>query len=106
LTVESTVQRSNSQDCWTDGFQDPQRSANSQPTVIFVFRVYLMAETTGETISEVETEETKSETDLNLFNVKGVRRPELWQCMKFIAPTVEKKKWLSTEAVGKEKQIR
>ena len=76
----------------TAGIQDLQLS----PTVIYALSANLMA----------ETEEKTRETELNLFNAKGLRRPEFWQCMKYIAPTLEKKKWLPKEAVGKKQQKR
>ena len=35
-----------------------------------------------------------------LFGPERQQRPELWQFIKLVAPTAEKKKWKSREAVG------
>lgn len=40
-----------------------------------------------------------SETQqLNLFKVRGVRHPEYWQCIEYVAPSNEKKEWKASEA--------
>jgi len=41
-----------------------------------------------------------TEGDLNLFKAIGVKYPEYWQCIRYIAPTDEQKKWTSREAIG------
>jgi len=36
----------------------------------------------------------------NLFKATGVKNPGMWQCMKYIAPTNEKKNWKAKDAIG------
>jgi hypothetical protein len=51
---------------------------------------------------EKEAEEEKKEeiNEINLFKATGVRNPEYWQCIRYIAPTGGKKKWKSSDATG------
>lgn len=37
---------------------------------------------------------------LNLFEVLGVKSPELWQCISYVAPSNERKKWKAKDAIA------
>jgi hypothetical protein len=55
----------------------------------------------GEEDKKEEQEDKKEEeTGLNLFAATGVRLPEYWQCIRFIAPSQEKKNWTAGDATG------
>ena len=41
-----------------------------------------------------------SKPTLNLFKPKYVKNPEYWQCIYYIAPTNEKKKWKASDKIG------
>ena len=48
-----------------------------------------------------EEEGKEEQPELHLFEAKGLRHPEFWQCIRYIAPSNEKKKWKSTDSKGK-----
>ncbi len=58
-------------------------------------------EETKERIEEESGENGQTEPTLHLFKAKGIRHPEFWQCVRYIAPSAEKKEWKSKDAVGK-----
>lgn len=45
-------------------------------------------------------EEEENTDILNLFDPPGVRKKELWQCIKYIAPDATRKKWKKADAIG------
>ena len=47
-----------------------------------------------------EGERKEEEDQIYLFKATGVRNPEYWQCIRYIAPTGEKKNWRSSDAKG------
>lgn len=46
------------------------------------------------------TDTVPEESRLNLYKAIGVRNQAYWQCIRYVAPTAEKKKWTSADAVG------
>ena len=50
--------------------------------------------------NESNNEANKQEDSLNLFKIPRARYAERWQCISFVAPTNEKRKWKSNEAIG------
>ena len=62
----------------------------------------------GEPEDDDKTEEDKTEEEeklkenekLTLFAATGVRKQEYWQCIRYIAPSNEDKKWTSMDAIG------
>ena len=48
----------------------------------------------GEEVQEGESEQ------LNLFKPSGFSKPEIWQCVSFIAPSAEKRKWKASDSIG------
>ena len=51
-------------------------------------------------VSLLEGEEVVKVEPEHLFKAMGVRNPEFWQCIRYIAPNGENKKWKSTDAIG------
>jgi hypothetical protein len=49
---------------------------------------------------EGEEDKKEEEKGLNLFAATGVRLPKYWQCIRYIAPSQEKKNWTAGDATG------
>ena len=47
-----------------------------------------------------EEKKKEKENQIYLFKATGIRNPEYWQCIRYIAPTEEKKNWKSSDAKG------
>ena len=47
---------------------------------------------------ELQDDEKEVNEKMSLFNASGIRLPEYWQCIRYIAPSNEKKDWKRTKA--------
>ena len=67
-----------------------------------------MSSRTEEELSDEEEEEQKQHKEAsggeshprNIFKVAGVKNPAYWQCVSYIAPNNEPKKWKVSDAIG------
>ena len=66
-----------------------------------------MSSSTKEDLSDEEEEEQKQHKEAsggeshprNLFKVAGVKNPAYWECVSYIAPNDEPKKWKASDAI-------
>lgn len=57
-------------------------------------------EVESDAIVEDEQQEADEESGLSLFQATGIRNPEYWQCIRYIAPSPALRKWKTKDAIG------